>query len=114
VTELVTGDAPTDDTYAGRQHLPVTPDEAVECLINAAPQRGWTVVSTGEEYDPHGARGRFFRLAPTGQGDAKQPVSGIFYAEPSGSYVRISEHNGVPETLLEPLIAEIKKHKGYR
>jgi hypothetical protein len=98
VAELVTGEAPTDDTYAGRQHFPVTPDEAVACLITAAPQQGWEVVSTGEEYDPHGARGRFFRLASAAEGGAKHTVSGIFYAEPSGSYVRISEHNGLPET----------------
>jgi hypothetical protein len=38
----------------------------------------------------------------------------LFDTEPSGSYVRISEHNGLPETLLEPLITAIKKHKGYQ
>jgi hypothetical protein len=114
VAALVTGEAPTDRTYAGRQHLPVTPEEALECLSDVAPQQGWAVVSTGEEYDTRGQRGTFFRLATTALSGGKQTVSGVFYAEPSGSYVRISEQNGLPETLVEPLIAEIKKKKGYR
>ena len=114
VAALVTGEAPPDETYAGRQHLPVTPDEAVECLSNVAPQQGWAVVSTGGEYDTQGQRGTFFRLATTTPGGSKQTVSGVFYAEPSGCYVRISEQNGLPETLVEPLITEIRKKKGYR
>src|SRR5262245_17295352 len=40
-----------DPTYAGRQHFPVSPDEALAALREVAPQEGWTVVSTGEEYD---------------------------------------------------------------
>jgi hypothetical protein len=114
VAALVTGEAPTDQTYAGRQHLPVTPDEALECLIDVAPQQGWAVVNTGKEYNTQGQRGTFFRLATTALSGSKQTVSGVFYAEPSGSYVRISEQNGLPETLVEPLITEVKKKKGYR
>lgn len=113
VTSLVTDETPTDQTYAGRQHLPVTPDEAVECLSDVAPQQGWEVVSTGEEYGTQGERGKFFRLAPTTLSGGQHSMSGVFYAEPSGSYVRISEQNGLPETLVEPLITEIKKKKRY-
>ena len=113
VATLVTGEAPpdADPTYAGHQHLPVSPDEALAFLRNVAPQQGWTVVSTGEEYDTHGQRGRFFRLAPPKRSSEPQTVSGVFYAEPSGCYVRVSEHNGLPEPLVEPLITEIKQQK---
>jgi len=114
VAELVTGEAPTDPTYAGRQHLPVSPDQALEVLRDVATQQGWKVVSTGGEYDTQGQRGTFFRLAPTTPGGEQQTVSGVFYAEPSGSYVRISQQNGLPEALVEPLITEIKKQKGDR
>jgi len=113
VAALVTEEAPLDRTYAGRQHLPVSPNEALALLRDIAPHQGWAVVSTGEEYDTQGQRGTFFRLAtPTHSGP--QTVSGVFYAEPSGSYVRISEQNGLPEALVEPLITAIKKQKGYR
>src|SRR5262249_33618068 len=89
VAELVTGEAPrdADPTYAGRQHFPVSPDEALALLREVAPQQGWTVVSTGEEYDTHGQRGRFFRLALPKRGSEPQTISGVFYAEPSGAYV---------------------------
>jgi hypothetical protein len=114
VTELVTGEAPTDPTYAGRQHFPVSPEQALEALRDIAPQQGWEVVSTGGEYDTQGQRGTFFRLATTSSDGEQQTVSGVFYAEPSGSYVRISQQNGLPEVLVEPLIAEIKKQRGNR
>jgi len=115
VQELVTGEAPSDPTYAGRQHFPVSPDQALEVLRDIAPQQGWEVVSTGGEYDTKGQRGTFFRLATTAAPDGEQQtVSGVFYAEPSGSYVRISQNNGLPEVLVEPLIAEIKKQRGNR
>src|SRR5262245_65478232 len=59
---IVTGEEPTDETYAGRQHFPVTPQEAVDFLSAVAPQQGWEVVSTGDEYDVYGQRGKFFRI----------------------------------------------------
>src|SRR6266850_1486334 len=95
VTALATGEAPPDRTYVGRQHLPVSPDEALAFLRDVAPHQGWAVVSTGEEYDTYGQRGTFFRLAPIRGSGGPQTVSGVFYAEPSGSYVRISEQNGL-------------------
>ena len=64
VEALVTGEPPSDPTYAGRQHFPVTPREAVEGLIDIAPHEGWQVISTGEEYSIHGIQGMFFRLEP--------------------------------------------------
>ena len=114
VEGIVTGEAPTDPTYAGRQHFPVPPTEAVACLIDIAPHEGWQVVSTGEEHSTHGIQGTFFRLAPLKPTDEKRALSGIFYAEPSGSYVHVSEQNGLPESLVEPLIAAIKKNKRDR
>jgi len=109
VEAIVTGETPTDETYAGRQHFPVTPPEAVACLITIAPHEGWEVVSTGEEYSTRGVQGTFFRLDPIEPGSDKKALNGVFYAEPSGSYVRVSEQNGLPEPLVEPLIAEIKR-----
>jgi hypothetical protein len=109
VEALVTGEPPTDPTYAGRQHFPVTPRAAVECLIDIAPREGWQVVSTGEEYSTQGIQGMFFRLEPAQPRGENRVVSGVFYTEPTGSSVRVSEQNGLPESLVEPLIAEIKK-----
>jgi hypothetical protein len=86
----------------------------VECLIEVAPQQGWAVISTGEEHGTRGERGKFFRLETAARGGSGQTVTGIIYAEPSGSYVRISEQNGLPTTLVEPLIAAIKKKMGDR
>lgn len=112
VQELVTGE-PRDETYAGRQHFPVTPQEAVDFLVDIAPRHGWAVVSTGDEYDGRSVRGKFFRLEPNRGGGSRKAVSGVFYAEPKGTYVRVSEDNGLPELLIQPLIAEIKEKKGY-
>jgi hypothetical protein len=53
----------------------------------------------------------FFRLEPDKPSGEKRELSGVFYTEPTGSYVRVSEQNGLPESLVEPLIAEIKKKK---
>jgi hypothetical protein len=80
-------------------------------LIAIAPQKGWKVVSSGAEYRAQGAAGAFFRIEPVERGSDTAERSGIFYAEPSGSYVRVSEQNGLPESLVEPLIAEIKKRR---
>jgi len=114
IEEIMTGEPPADKTYAGRQHFPVTPTEAVECLIAIAPKEGWQVVSTGEEYSTQGIQGRFFRIERIESISNKPALSGVFYAEPSGSFVHVSEQNGLPESLVEPLIAEIKKTKRDR
>lgn len=114
VQGIVTGETPADETYAGRQHFPVTPQEAVDFLVVVAPRQGWEVVSTGDEYDVHGQRGKFFRIETDQRFGGKKTISGIFYAERTGAYVRVSENNGLPEALVEPLIAEIKEQKGYK
>ncbi len=111
VESLVTRETPSDPTYAGRQHFPVPPREAVECLSAIAPHEGWRVVSTGEEYSTQGIQGMFFRLEPDTPRGEKRVVSGVFSTEPTGSSVRVSEQNGLPESLVAPLIAEIKKKK---
>jgi hypothetical protein len=114
VQGIVTGEEPTDETYAGRQHLPVTPQEAVDFLSAVAPQHGWEVVGRGDEYDVHGQRGKFFRIETDQLSDGKKTISGVFYAERTGTFVRVSENNGLPEALVEPLIAEIREKKGYK
>lgn len=113
VQGIVTGEAPADETYAGRQHFPVSPGEAVDFLSDVAPRHGWKVVSTGDEYDVHGQRGKFFRIETDQLFGGKKTISGVFYSEKTGTYVRVSENNGLPEALVEPLIAEIKEKKGY-
>ena len=67
------------------------------------------LVSTGEEHSTHGVEGAFFRLEPLTLDSDKKPLSGIFYAEPSGSYVHVRDQLGLPEPLVDPLIAAIKK-----
>lgn len=114
VQGIVTGETPADETYAGRQHFPVTPQEAVDFLVVVAPRQGWEVVSTGDEYDVHGQRGAFFRMETDKLTGDKKTLSGVFYAERTGTYVRVSENNGLPEALVEPLITEIKEKKGYK
>jgi hypothetical protein len=114
VQEIVTGEAPTDETYAGRQHFPVTPQEAIDFLLAVAPRHGWEVMSTGDEYDVYDQRGKFFRLETNQLLGGKKAISGVFYAEKTGAYVRVSENSGLPEALVEPLIAEIKEKKGYK
>jgi len=110
---LLTGESQEDADYGGRQHFPVSPQEAVDSLIVVAPREGWEVVSTGDEYDAHGQHGKFFRIEPSKPSDGNQSISGVFYEEWKGSYVRISENNGLPEALVDALVAEIKANNGY-
>jgi hypothetical protein len=112
VQSLVTGEA-EDETYGGRQHFPVSPQRAVEALTVVAPQQGWEVVDTGDEYDTHGQHGKFFRIESDKLTGGKKRMSGVFYEEPKGSYVRISEDNGLPEALVDALVTEMKANKGY-
>jgi hypothetical protein len=72
------------------------------------------MISTGDEQNPQGGRGEFFRIETAAPGGGTQSATGIFYAESFGFYVRVSEENGLPETQVEPLIAEIKKKRRSR
>jgi hypothetical protein len=110
VKSVVTGKK-SDDLPADRQHLPVSPEEAVAVLIEVAPQHGWTVVSTGDQFDIHGLRGKFFRLETDRFIGGAKSVNGVFFSESTGAYVMISDKNGLPEELVEPLIAAIKAQK---
>jgi hypothetical protein len=103
------GDAnPPEGSAGGRQHLPVSPEEAVAFLREVAPQHGWEVISSGDEFDMSGPRGKYFRLETDRFVGGRKSVSGVFYSEPTGTYVPISDKNGLPEALVEPLIAAIK------
>ena len=113
VLSLITGESQEETDYGGRQHFPVSPQAAVDSLIVVAPQQGWEVVSTGDEYDAHGQHGKFFHIKPSKLGDDKKNISGVFYEEWKGSYVRISENNGLPEALVDALVAQIKANNGY-
>ncbi len=112
VQSLISGEEVADETYGGRQHFPVSPQKAVDALSVVAPQQGWEVVSTEDEYDSHGQHGKFFRMESKDT-DGKKSMNGVFYEEPKGSYVRISENNGLPEALVDALVAELKANKGY-
>jgi hypothetical protein len=111
VASLVTGETPSDPTFAGRQHFPVPPREAVECLSAIAPHEGWRVVSTGEEYSTQGIQGMFFRLEPDTPRGETRVVSGALSTEPTGASVHVSEQNGLPESVVAPLLAESKKQQ---
>jgi hypothetical protein len=101
-----------EKSVGGQQHLPVSPEEAVTVLLEVAPQNGWEVVSTGDEFDINGPRGKYFRLEAERTIGGKKSVSGVFFSEATGSYVTISDKTGLPEALVEPLIAAIKARRG--
>ena len=96
-----------------RLHLKVTPEEAVAILREVAPQNGWLVVSTGDQFDMSGPRGKYFRLETEKFIGGRQSVSGVFFSEPTGAYVVVGKKDiGLPETLAAPLIAAVEAHRG--
>ena len=108
VASLVTGEHTSDPTFAGRQHFrsPARSSRMSECH---RPHEGWRVVSTGEEYSTQGIRGMFFRLGPGTPRGETRVVSGALSTEPTGASVHVSEQNGLPESVVAPLLAQRAK-----
>jgi hypothetical protein len=92
-----------------RLHFKVTPEEALAILVELAPQNGWEVVSTGDQYDLQGLRGKYFRLETTRFIGGRSSMSGVFFGEPTGTYVIVGKRDaGLPQDLAAPLIAAIE------
>ena len=95
-----------------RLHLSVPPEEAVAILREVAPQNGWQVVSTGDQFDLQGSRGKYFRLETDRFIGGKKSVSGVFFSEPSGTYVIVGKQDtGLPEALAAPLTAAVEARR---
>ena len=93
-------------------HLSVPPEEAVAILREVAPQNGWQVVSTGDQFDMQGSRGKYFRLETDRFIGGKKSVSGVFFSEPSGTYVIVGKQDtGLPEALAAPLTAAVEARR---
>ena len=95
-----------------RLHLSVPPEEAVAILREVAPQNGWQVVSTGDQFDMQGPRGKYFRLETDRFIGGRKSVSGVFFSEPSGTYVIVGKQDtGLPEALAAPLTAAVEARR---
>ena len=95
-----------------RLHLSVLPEEAVAILREVAPQNGWQVVSTGDQFDMQGPRGKYFRLETDRFIGGRKSVSGVFFSEPSGTYVIVGKQDtGLPEALAAPLTAAVEARR---
>ena len=95
-----------------RLHLSVPPEEAVAILREVAPQNGWQVVSTGDQFDLQGLRGKYFRLETDRFIGGRKSVSGVFFSEPSGTYVIVGKQDtGLPEALAAPLTAAVEARR---
>ncbi len=90
-------------------HLKIPPEEAITILSEVAPQNGWKVASTGDQFDLQGLRGKYFRLETQRFLGGAKEMSGVFFTEPSGSYVVVGKSNaGLPQELAEPLLAAVE------
>src|SRR5438874_2173723 len=81
------GDSPPGAAAGEKLHIKITPEEAITVLQEVAPQNGWHVASTGDQFDLQGSRGKYFRLETEKFLGGKKDMSGVFFSEPSGSYV---------------------------
>jgi hypothetical protein len=96
----------SDEVPGGKLHVKVTPEEAITILQKVAPENGWQVISTGDQFDMQGLRGKYFRLETDRFLGGIKQVSGVFFSEPTGSYVMVgSKDTGLPENLVAPFTA---------
>ena len=116
VKSLVPGAGKDKSTAADvgeRLHLNVTPEEAVAILREVAPQNGWQVISSGDQFDLEGPRGKYFRLETEKFIGGRKSVSGVFFSEPTGTYVVVGKKDiGLPEALAAPLTAAVDARHG--
>jgi hypothetical protein len=103
------GDSTSEAKAGERLHFKITPEEALAILVELAPQNGWEVISTGDQYDLQGPRGKYFRLETTRFIGGRSSMSGVFFSEPAGTYVIVGKKDsGLPQDLVAPLIAAIE------
>jgi hypothetical protein len=111
VTSVIPGIGDDEGPEAGqRLYLNVTPEEALALLVQLAPEHGWQVASTGDQFDMTGLRGKYFRLETEKFIGGRQEMSGVFFNDPNGTYVIIGKRGtGLPEPLVAPLTAAVEK-----
>jgi|SRR5215813_4470529 len=102
-------DSPPGAVAGEKLHFKVTPEEAITILREVAPQSGWQVASTGDQFDLQGLRGKYFRLETEKFLGGWKSVSGVFFSEPAGSYVIVGKGDtGLPEALTAPFMAAVE------
>ena len=102
-------DSPPGAAAGEKLHLKITPEEAIAILSEVALQNGWKVASTGDQFDLQGFRGKYFRLEIERFLGGPKDVSGVFFSEPSGSYVVVGKSNtGLPQELTGPFLAAVE------
>jgi hypothetical protein len=93
--------------------LNVSPEEAVRILDEVAAQNGWYMVSVGDQHDMQGQRGKYFRLETDRFIGGRKQMAGVFFGDPTGSYVMIGKsETGLPEDLVPAFVAAVKQHSG--
>ena len=96
-------------------HLKVSPEEAIQILDEVAAQHDWQIYSVGDQFDLQGYRGKYFRLETSRFIGGRDAFSGVFFTEPSGSYVIVGKNEtGLPPELLEPFLAAVEAHTGQQ
>ncbi len=102
-------DSPPGAAVGERLHFKVTPEEAIAILREVAPQNGWQVASTGDQFDLQGLRGKYFRVETEKFLGGWKSMSGVFFSEPAGSYVIVGKSDtGLPQELTGPFMAMVE------
>jgi hypothetical protein len=106
VPGMGSSDTPSAAKAGEKLHFKMTPEEALTLLGEVAAQNGWQVVSSGDQYDMQGLRGKYFRIETERFIGGTKEMSGIFFSEPTGTYVVVGKNDsGLPEGLTGPFIA---------
>lgn len=102
-------DSPPGAAAGEKLHFKITPEEAIAILREVAPQNGWQVASTGDQFDLQGLRGKYFRVETEKFLGGWKSVSGVFFSEPEGAYVVVGKSDtGLPQELSGPFMAAVE------
>lgn len=102
-------DSPARAAAGEKLHFKITPEEAIAILREVAPQNGWQVASTGDQFDLQGLRGKYFRVETEKFLGGWKSMSGVFFSEPDGAYVVVGKSDtGLPQELSGPFMAAVE------
>jgi hypothetical protein len=102
-------DNPPGASAGERLHFKVTPEEAIAILREVAPQNGWQLASTGDQFDLRGLRGKYFRVETEKFLGGRKSMSGVFFSEPDGAYVVVGKSDtGLPQELSGPFMVAVE------
>jgi hypothetical protein len=88
-----------------RRHGPVS-----RSMMQSSPMRSMLIRQHWGGVEYARCTGCIFWLEPLKPSGDKKTLSGVFYAEPSGTSVHVSKQNGLLESSVALLITEIKKN----